>query len=63
MLDTIHTVTGYLKGADPDEPDAESRWLRERAGRQRKTSKRKRKTPDKSGVDKKGNTQKSPQLL
>ena len=49
MLDTIHVVTGYLKGADPDEPDAESKWLRERSGKQRKT-KRKRKAQDNTGT-------------
>jgi len=63
MLDTIHTVTGYLKGADPDEPDAESNWLRERSGKQRKTIRRKRKSTDTKGENKKGKRQKPPQLL
>jgi hypothetical protein len=27
MFDQIHTITRDIKGADPDEPDAELKWL------------------------------------
>ena len=40
MLDTIHTVTGNIKGADPDEEDAESKWFARRE--EKKMAKRKR---------------------
>jgi len=31
MLEAIRVVSGNLKGADPDDPRAESKWLKERA--------------------------------
>ena len=46
MLDAVHMVTKNLKGADPDDPGAELKWLQERAEKQEKratTSEKRRK--------------------
>ena len=40
MLDAIHTVTGNIKGADPDEVDAELKWFSRRE--EKKVVKRKK---------------------
>jgi hypothetical protein len=44
MLDAIHTVTGNIKGADPDEEDAESKWFARREEKKAATHKRNRTT-------------------
>ena len=61
MLNTIHVVTDYLRGADPDQTDAESKWLKERSGRKQKTT-RKKKTGKTAGSRVKSTIQK-PQML
>jgi hypothetical protein len=42
MLDTIHVVTKNLKGADPDDPNAELKWLKERAEKRATASQKRR---------------------
>ena len=49
MLESIHIVTKNLKGADPDEPDAESKWFTRRE--EKKTSQyRKSRYTDSAGT-------------
>jgi len=46
MLESLHVVTGNLKGADPDDPDAESKWFREREEKTAKLSQKRRRRKD-----------------
>jgi hypothetical protein len=42
MLDAIHTVTGNIRGADPDEVDAEAKWFARREEKKTATHKKNR---------------------
>jgi hypothetical protein len=42
MLDAIHVVTKNLRGADPDNSDAESKWLEERLEKRTSVTEKKR---------------------
>ncbi len=43
MLDAIHVVSKNLKGANPDDPGAELKWLQQRAEKRTATSAKRRK--------------------
>jgi len=42
MLEAIRVVSSNLKGADPDDPRAESKWLRERSEKRAAVSEKRR---------------------
>ena len=46
MLESLHVVTINLKGADPDDPDAEAKWFREREEKTAKLSQKRRRRKD-----------------
>ena len=43
MLDAVHMITRNLRGANPDNPNAELKWLEERFEKRAKFSEKKRK--------------------
>lgn len=56
MLDAVHIVTSKLRGADPDDSNAESKWLEELSGRRATVTEKRRQRRKKTATRQKQKT-------